>query len=35
MESTLRRKFDASGPNLKQELQLLVKEDPMRRSHSA
>ncbi|MBC7856616.1 MAG: hypothetical protein IAF94_24570 [Pirellulaceae bacterium] len=24
----LRRKFDASGPNLKQELQLLVKEDP-------
>ena len=28
VESTLRRKFDASGPNLKQELQLLVKEDP-------
>jgi len=28
VESTLRRKFDATGPNLKQELQLLVKEDP-------
>jgi flagellar M-ring protein FliF len=28
VESVLRRKFDASGPNLKQELQLLVKEDP-------
>lgn len=28
VETVLRRKFDASGPNLKQELQLLVKEDP-------
>jgi len=28
VESVLRRKFDMSGPNLKQELQLLVKEDP-------
>ena len=28
VESVLRRKFDVSGPNLKQELQLLVKEDP-------
>lgn len=28
VEHVLRRKFDAGGPNLKQELQLLVKEDP-------
>ena len=28
VEKVLRRKFDAGGPNLKQELQLLVKEDP-------
>lgn len=28
VETVLRKKFDAGGPNLKQELQLLVKEDP-------
>lgn len=28
VETVLRRKFDVSGPNLKAELQLLVKEDP-------
>ena len=28
VESVLRKKFAAGGPNLKQELQLLVKEDP-------
>ncbi len=28
VETVLRKRFDASGPNLKQELQLLVKEDP-------
>ena len=28
VETVLRRKFDVSGPNLKQELQMLVKEDP-------
>ena len=28
VETVLRKKFDVGGPNLKQELQLLVKEDP-------
>lgn len=28
VETVLRRKFDSGGPNLKNELQLLVKEDP-------
>ena len=28
VETVLRRKFDSGGPNLKHELQLLVKEDP-------